>query len=166
MNIRIRESSSFGTEFFWQSVENNPASLFCCRDIAFRIRMTILFSCSTNELEFITFFTKLSIFFFKYSFTPYIVTPLFSSSGAALRMYSVKRARWGEYVTLFLSRSLSYSFSNALASKSIPLTYVCLVCVITLSEQTAFHLLTSFCRDTFQLDSLSILWLYLFTKSL
>ena len=80
--------------------------------------MTILFSCLRNELGFITFFTKLS----NMAFTFFFVTPLFSSPGTGLRMSPVKRVRRGEEVTLLSFRSLSQSFSNALASKFILLT--------------------------------------------
>ena len=77
-------------------------------------------------------------------------------------MSSVQQVRWREYGTLFYSRSLSWSFSNPVASKSIPLPYVSLTCFITLLKQTTFQIsLTSICRNTSRLDSTDIFWLYL-----
>ena len=162
MKLLIRDNSSFGTEFFWQFVENVLVKLFFGK--------ILLFVSDGNFVQLFnkwigiqTFFTKLSISFFKYSFIFCFVTP-FSSSGTALRMSSVKRVRWGEYVTLFSSRNLAQSFSNTLASESIPLTYVSLIHVITLLKQTAIqYLLTSFDRDTSRLDSASAFCLYLFS---
>ena len=141
MSILIGESSSFGIKFFWQSLENFPVKLFSWWDIAFRIRMTTLFSCSTNEWRFIIFFTKLSIFFFKNIAFPFYLFSLVLVERCECPLSKEKDEENMLYCFFLevLHRVL------ALTSKSIPLTYISLICVIILLKQTAFqNSLTSF----------------------